>query len=294
MNDFNWDDLRYFLAAVEAGTLSGASRLMHSNQPTTGRRIDRLEQALKLKLFQRHPLGLTLTEDGQRLHQAALSMAGAANLLHRALDGESPQLAGTVRIAATEGMCAELIAPNLHKLQQLHPGLQFILNASNASANLTRGEADIALRLYRPDTNNLVIRRIGEINFSLYASTNYLRHHTRIQRIEDLSNHQHLGYGEGLSQVPEQIWLTKQLPDLHCVLRSDSTLTITNATIAGMGISLLPDLIACKHPQLRSVLPNLEIPPRTVWSVIHKDLCRVERYRVTLDFLATLFDKTDH
>lgn len=289
MNNLNWNDLRYFLAAAEAGTLSGASRRLHSNQPTTGRRIDRLERALGLKLFQRHTQGLTLTEDGERLYPVAQKMAEAAHLLHQSLQGATPQLTGTVRIAATEGICVELIAPHLPRLQQQHPGLQFVLIASNGSANLSRGEADIALRLYRPDANDLVIRRVGLIEFGLYASQGYLQSHPPVKRLEDLADHQHIGYGDGLSEVPEQRWLVQQLPALHWVLRSDSTLSTARATAAGLGICLLPRLIAEKQPQLRQLLPELEIPSRAIWSVIHKDLRQVERYRVTLDFLSGLF-----
>ncbi|WP_428608799.1 LysR family transcriptional regulator [Sedimenticola sp.] len=289
MNDFNWNDLRYFLAAVESGTLSGASRQLHTNQPTTGRRIDRLEQALGLKLFQRHPLGLTLTQDGERLYPAAQKMAHAAILLAQSAQVATPQLTGTVRIAATEGICAELIAPHLPALQRQHPDLQFVLIASNASANLTRGEADIALRLYRPDANDLVIRQVGHIAFALYASDDYLQHHPPITQLADLADHMHIGYGDGLSEVPEQRWLVRQLPNLHWVLRSDSTLTTAQAAVAGVGIGLLPRLIAARHPQLHELLPGLEIPSRAVWSVIHQDLRQVERYRVTLDFLSSLF-----
>lgn len=289
MNNPDWNDLRYFLAAVEAGTLSGASRQLHTNQPTTGRRIDRLERALGLKLFQRHAQGLTLTEDGERLYPVAQKMAQAASLLTQSVQGTAPQLTGTVRIAATEGMCAELIAPRLPALRQQHPGLQFVLIASNASANLSRGEADIALRLYRPDANDLVIRKVGDVAFGLYASSEYLESHPHITRLEDLSSHGHIGYGDELSQVPEQRWLTQRLPTLNWILRSDSTLTTARAAAAGLGICLLPKLIAANQPQLRALLPELEIPPRAVWSVIHKDLRQVARYRVTLDFLSGLF-----
>lgn len=289
MNNANWDDLRIFLAAARGGSLSAASRALDSNQPTVGRRIAALEQALGLRLFQRHAQGLTLTEDGRRVLRAVEAMDDAAAALLRTPHSEAAESGGTVRIAAPEGIAVQVIAPALHAFMQRHPGLDLVLEPSAASADLVRGEADIAVRLYRPDAPDLVVRRVRDMEFGLYAAPDYLRRYGVPACADALSAHRFIGYGRQLAEHAENVWLTALTGQARYALCSDNTLTRLTAARAGLGIAVLPHLLIGESG-LQRVLPELAPPPRTIWLVLHRDLQAVPRTRAVLEFLAGLLE----
>ncbi|MBI5460914.1 MAG: LysR family transcriptional regulator [Gammaproteobacteria bacterium] len=285
MNNANWDDLRIFLAAARSGSLSAASRELDSNQPTVGRRIAALEQALGMRLIQRHSQGLTLTEEGRRILEIVEDMDRAATTLSRLPQGGHGTVSGTVRIAAPEGLAVRVLAPALSGFARSHPDIEIILEPSSASADLTRGEADIAVRLYRPGTQDLVVRRIRDMEFGLYASADYLLHHGVPATTAAVQQHRFIGYGEGLRDHPENRWLEALIGTARFALRSDNTLTRLTAARAGMGIAVLPHLLTT-GATLERVLPDITPPPRTIWLVVHRDLQHVARNRLVMEFLA--------
>lgn len=285
MNNANWDDLRIFLTAARSGSLSAASRELGSNQPTVGRHIDMLEQTLGMRLFQRHPRGLTLTDEGKRILEIAEEMDRAAATLARQPHGGYQTISGTVHIAAPEGLAVCVLAPALDEFTRSHPDLNLILDPSSASADLTRGEADIAVRLYRPDTQDLVVRRIRDMEFGLYASTEYLHRHGTPSSATALQEHRFIGYGNGLRDHPENRWLEALIGPARIALRSDNTLTRLTATRTGMGIAVLPQLLIT-DAALERVLPEIAPQARTIWLAIHRDLQHVARNRLVLEFLA--------
>lgn len=285
MNNANWDDLRIFLAAARNGSLSAASRELDSNQPTVGRRIDALEQALGMRLFQRHPQGLTLTDEGRRILEIVEEMDRAAATLARQPQGGYEAVSGTVRIAAPEGLAVRVLAPALSGFARSHPDLDLILEPSSASADLARGEADIAVRLYRPSTQDLVVRRIRDMEFGLYASADYLQHHGVPAATAAMQQHRFIGYGEGLRDHPENRWLEALVGAARFALRSDNTLTRLMAARAGMGIAVLPQMLTA-GTALERILPDIAPPSRTIWLVVHRDLQQVARNRLVLEFLA--------
>lgn len=285
MHITNWDDLRIFLAAARSGSLSAASRVLDSNQPTVGRRIDALEQALGVRLFQRHTQGLTLTEDGQRIVQIVEGMDSAAASLARLPQGNDDTLSGTVRIAAPEGLGVRVLAPALAEFAQRHPELDLILEPSAASADLARGEADIAVRLYRPDSQDLVVRRIRDMEFGLYAAGSYVRRYGLPTTAGVLHTHRFIGYGKQLIDHPESRWLETLASEARYALRSDNTLTRLTAACAGLGIAVLSPLLIV-GTTLQRILPDIAPPSRTIWLVVHRDLQQAPRIRVAMEFLA--------
>ena len=285
MNNPNWDDLRIFLAAARSGSLSAASRTLGSSQPTLGRRIDALEQRLGVRLFQRHAQGLTLTDDGRRILQVVEDMDAAAAGLGRATRGDAERLAGRVRIAAPEGLAVRVLAPALTGFMQRHPELDLVLDPAASSADLVRGEADLAVRLYRPEVPDLVVRHIREMGFGLYATPGYLQRHGVPACAEELPRHRFIGYGERLRDHPENAWLENLVGGEGFTLRSDNTLTRLTAACAGLGIAVLPHLLV-SGCALQQLLPNVVPPARAIWLVVHRDLQRVARCRLVMDFLA--------
>lgn len=289
MNNLDWDNVRYFLAAARTRSLSAASRALNSNQPTVGRRIDALEAQLGLRLFQRHSGGLTLTEDGQRLLTAAeLMEEGAADAI-RACQPDGQSIAGTVRIAAPEGLGVCVLAPRLPELYQRYPLLDVTLEPSVASADLKRGQADIALRLFRPTAADLVSRRLCAMGFGLYASAEYVARNGAPGSLDALPQHAFVAYGDGLREQEENAWLEGLMGRGRCVFRSDNTLARLSALAAGAGIGVMPHLLMAQQNCVR-VLPQHEAPARTIWLVVHGDLRHVARMRAVMDFVEDVVD----
>ncbi len=292
MNNLDWDNVRYFLAAARERSLSAASRALNSNQPTVGRRIDALEAQLGMRLFQRHSTGLSLTEDGQRLLAAAEAMEQGAAEIARASQADGNAMAGTVRIAAPEGLGVSVLAPVLPELYRRYPSLDIVLEPSVASADLKRGQADIALRLFRPDSADIVSRRVGAMGFGLYASRDYLARHGAPESVEALERHVFVAYGDELKEQTENAWLLGLIGNARCVFRSDNTLARVSAIAAGAGIGVMPHLVMAAHSGCVRLLPQHEAPPRTIWLVVHGDLRHVPRVRAVMDFIAGLFSES--
>lgn len=284
----DWDNIRYFLAAARTHSLSAASRTLDCNQPTVGRRIDALEAQLGVRLFQRHSGGLTLTEDGQRLFAAAQTMEkGAADVLS-ATRSDINAMAGVVRVAAPEGLGVSILSPRLGDLYKRYPMLDIVLEPAVTSANLKNGQSDIALRLYRPDNQDVVSRRLCEMSFGLYASTDYLVRNGIPESLESLKQHLFIAYGNELRNQAENAWLEELSGYGRCVFRSDSTMARFAALMAGVGIGVMPHLLMARHRNCVRVLPKYEPPGRTIWLAVHGDLRHVPRIRAVMDFIEEL------
>ncbi len=289
MNSLDWDNLRYFLAAARTLSLSAASRALNSNQPTVGRRIDALEAQLGVRLFQRHSAGLTLTDDGRRLLAAAGAMEEGVAGVFRAVNHDSDGMAGTVRISAPEGLGIGVLAPRLPELYARYPLLDIMLEASAARADLKRGGADVALRLFRPEDGDVVSRRLCDMGFGMYASQGYLARSGVPQALDALPRHAFIAYGDELRGQPENAWLEELIAPGRAVFRSDSTMARLGALRAGVGIAVMPHLLMAQHSTCVRVLPQYQAPARTLWLAVHGDLRHVPRVRTVMDFIDALF-----
>ena len=285
----DWDDIRFFLAAARSGSLAAASRQLGSHQPTVGRRIDSLEERLGVRLFQRHSLGLTLTDEGRRIMQAAEVMGDAAASLQRAGSFEASGVRGSVCIAAPNGLAVHLIAPNLPDFQQRYPDLDIVLQASPFTADLTHGEADVAVRLFRPTAEDLVVRHVGHMGFGVYGAKDYLKQHGVPQNTEELAGHLLIGYGEQLQHLDESSWLEALAGDARFILRSDDVYARLAAADAGLGLAVFPHVLVQRSPRLQRVLETEALPSRHIWLAAHRDLRHLARVRAVLDWLTELF-----
>lgn len=289
MDSMDWDDIRFFLAAARSGSLAAAARQLGTHQPTVGRRIDGLEKRLGVRLFQRHAQGLTLTDEGQHILLAAESMAEAAATLQRASGLQDQEIRGSVRIAAPGGLAVHVVAPGLPLLHERFPNLDVVLQPSASSADLTHGEADVAVRLYRPSAGELVVRRVGQMGFGLYASPGYLQQHGAPRSTADLPRHALIGYGLQLRHLEESRWLESMTKGARYLLRSDDTHARLAAAESGLGLAVLPHVLAQRSPSLQRVRVAAEAPPKTVWLVVHRDVRHIARVRAVFDWLGEVF-----
>lgn len=292
MNNLNWDELRYFLAAAESGSLTAAAKMLGSKQPTVGRHIDSLEAELGLKLFQRSVKGIRLTEEGSQLLEHCHEIHAHIVRIERTLTDERV-IRGTVRLALPEGLCLEVITPSLNNFYTAYPEIRLLLNVSSNTSDLTRGEADIALRLFRPNESNLVVKQIGTMDMGLYATQHYLDRFGYPSRIEELAHHRVITYGDRLSTMPENLKLLEYTSQDYQVLSSDSTSARLRATLSGVGISVQPRIFEQTNPQLVRVLDNFTLPGHEMWLVYHSDLRQLTRIRAVSDFIVSTMAVAD-
>ncbi|MCP3143869.1 LysR family transcriptional regulator [Pyxidicoccus xibeiensis] len=284
-----WDDLRYFLAVHRHGTHASAGRALRVAPTTIGRRLAALEEALGVKLFQRTPAGLVLGEAGQVLRAHAERVEAEVLASERELTGADRRVAGAVRVTAGDGMAVQVLAPRLPELQRLHPELRVELRSDNLVLDLSRREADVAVRLFRPREQSLIARRLSPFAFNVYGSEPYFARRGRPTGVKDAARHDWLGPEEAQDATPPGQWLRRHVPAARIVLRSNSTTVVMAACAAGLGLAVLPELLVANEPRLVPVLPRAALPTRELWAVTHQDLRHSARVAAVMDWLARLF-----
>jgi DNA-binding transcriptional LysR family regulator len=279
----DWQDLRHFAALAREGSLSAAARRLKVDHATVARRIVALESALGLKLVDRRARSYTLTAEGRRIAEIAQRMEATAIELDRAASGARTGLVGPVTVSAPPTLAATLIAPRLAALYDVHPGIRMKLIGEKRSASLSRREADVAVRLSRPEEKSLVARRIGRLDFALFAAPAYLD----ARRPADYA---FIAYDDPMDQAPQQVWLRNFAQGRPIVLRATDLDVQREAAKAGVGIAALPRFFGDSDPGLRRLETSGKAQSREIWLAVHKDLRRAPLVRATLDFLAGCFD----
>jgi DNA-binding transcriptional LysR family regulator len=287
MNSLNWDGFRYFIAVAKAGSLSAAAKMLEANQSTVGRHIDALETALGIKLFQRSVKGFNLTEEGHAIFEQTQHIQNSIIKVQQLAQGDKVTASGTVRLSLPEGLGQEVLIPALDNFYQQHPQVKLIFNMSATTANQQQGEADVSVRLFRPEEPGLIIKDLGEMKMGLYASESYNTNYGLPGQLRDVRKHRVITYGEQLSILPENQWLLNHSAETLRVLSSDSTVTRFKATVSGLGLSLQPEVLAQTNPDLIRLFKSAKLPAYTAWLVYRKDVQHISRIRVVVDFIST-------
>ncbi|CAO3434857.1 LysR family transcriptional regulator [Azospirillum doebereinerae] len=285
MADFNWNDLRYFLAVARAGTLTTAAQRLRADHTTVSRRVTALEEALRVTLFERRPSGFTLTAQGERLKQTAESMESAALLAQSVVaDGDS-SLSGAVRIGAPDGFGSFFLAPRVNGLCDRHPELEVQLVATPRVFSLSKREADIAISLSCPQEGRLYARKLTDYRLGLYATAAYLDAHPPIDSRKDLAGQDFIGYIDDLIFAPELDYI-EAIGQIAPRIKSSSLVAQMKATLAGAGLCMLPAFIAGAEPALVPVLADQVAITRSFWLIVHEDMRSLARIAVAADFIA--------
>lgn len=275
-----WELYRSFLEVVRRGTLSGAARALGLTQPTVGRHIAALESSLGLALFTRSPSGLRPTEVALDLVPHAETMSAAAAALARAASGETAEERGTVRITASEVVGVEVLPPIVAALRAAHPKIAVELTLTNRTEDLLLREADIAVRMVKPEQSALVARRIGETPIRLFASAGYLARAGTPRSLDELAGHTLIGHDayprirQGLAS--RGIPVTRETFQV----RTDNEVAQIALVRAGAGIGGMPVPLARRSPDLEPVLHDTISIPMEMWLVMHEDLRTVRRVRL--------------
>lgn len=277
---YDWDDLRIFLAAARAESLSGAAQRLVIDAATVGRRLSRLEASLKATLFTRSPGGLGLTAAGQHLLEAAIQAEAAMEAAGRATEGDV--VGGIVRLSVAEGFGAAIVAPGLPAFRAAHPGLRIELAAQSGFLSTSKREADIAVTLSAPSSKRILVEPLTEYALGLFAAPDYLARAGAPRTIAALRNHEMVGYIDDLLYAPELRYLDEVLPQLMPTLTSSSIRAQREIVAAGGGIAVLPFFLASG---LKRVLPDKVKLTRRFWLSTHRDVADTARVRAVRDWL---------
>lgn len=281
----NWDDLRIFLAVARQGSLSGASRTLGVNHSTVFRRITAFEEALKVRLFDRLPSGYTMTPAGEEMFATAQRMEEEVAILGRHITGQDVRLSGTIRLTAVDSLATRSLPRYIAAFRSLYPDIEFELIVASEVLDLSKREADVAIRTSMGPPETLVGRALADVAFAVYGSADYL---ARVGKS---------AFGELDWVTPDDSAPVRMLGRVvseikqngRAVFRTNSVNAIAEAVKAGLGVGLLPCWIGDVEPGLRRLGRDLDALKPKLWLLTHEDLRRTARIRAFLDFMGKEF-----
>ncbi|BBY78642.1 LysR family transcriptional regulator [Mycolicibacterium parafortuitum] len=279
------DNLRYFLEVARAGRLSDASRVLEVDHTTVGRRITALERSVGERLFDRAPSGWRLTEAGKRMMPRAEAVESAVMAAYDVQGATPDVLTGSIRITATDGFGAFIIAPHLVELKDAHPRLTVELVTATVHNAVSERHFDVAVTLERPTSRAVRSEVLCHYHLGLYATAEYLDSHPPIAKVADLRAHTLIWYVNALMDV-EPLRILDELPHVQNVDAQISNITgHWLAARSGLGVAPLPAYIANGDERLVRVLPDAFSVRRLYWLVVPRELERLERVRTVCAFL---------
>lgn len=289
----DWENMRVFLAVARSGTLSGAARSLGVDHATVSRRLSTLEDDIRSRLVERLPRACQLTPIGRRVFELAQTMEDGALAIDRFLDANRSPLSGKVMLSAPPVLVANFLVKHLAVFRHANPGVQLSLSCEARQVSLSRREADVVLRLTRPEEPSSVVRKLGRVSFGLYASKTYAHLH-------DPSAWEFIAYDAGFVGVAQQKWLLNLAGDRPIACEIGDINGHLVAARAGAGVAGLPDFLAETDPGLQRVPFEGEPFSRDIWMAVHEDLRDSPQIRAVMDFLLKvvagnpLFDYGQH
>jgi len=285
--DISWELYRSFLGVLQEGSLSAAARALGTTQPTIGRHIAALEKALKLVLFIRSQGGLIPTESALALQPHAEAMASTAAALARAAASQGEGVTGVVRVTASEVVGVEVLPPLIVALRDQYPQLTIELVLSNRMQDLLHRQADVAVRMVRPQQSQLIARSVGKIDLGFHASRDYIARHGMPTDMDALYQHALIGFDQPSAFIRAA---AKSMPELSrelFALRSDSDLAQLALIRAGAGIGVCQVPLAQADERLVAVLPGQLPFQLDTWITMHEDLRHNPPCRAVFDALVS-------
>lgn len=288
----DWDKLRVFRAAAEAGSFTHAGEALNMSQSAVSRQVSALEQELGVPLFHRHARGLILTEQGELLVGTVRDVAMKLDSVRGRLADSTGQPSGDLRVTTTVGLGSTWLATRVHEFLDLYPGIHLQLILDDSELDLAMRAADVAIRWRLPTQPDLVQRRLFTAHFHVYAAPEYLKRHGRPRSAADLDDHRIIIYGENAPiHLRDMNWLaTAGREDGQSrtpILTINNLVAISHAVEKGLGIAMLPDYLVGPDSPLVTILPDAEVPSLDAYFVYPEELRNTARITVFRDFLIT-------
>ena len=286
----DWDKLRIFQAAAQAGSFTHAGEALNMSQSAVSRQVSALEQDLGVSLFHRHARGLILTEQGELLYRTANDVLLKLDAVRSRLTESAETPSGTLRITTTVGLGSTWLTERIHEFLDLYPSIRLHLILDDQELDLAMREADVAIRLRQPIQADLIQRRLFTVHMHLYAAPSYVKRFGDLRSLEDLDQHRIVTFGV---PVPPNIrdvnWLevAGRTPDKprEPAVRINNLYAIKAAVERGAGIAVLPDYMVGADSPLMKLLPEAEVPSFDTYFTYPAELKNSARVHVFRDFL---------
>lgn len=290
MMPVDWDKLRVFHAAAQAGSFTHAAEALNLSQSAISRQVSALEHELGVPLFHRHARGLVLTEQGEMLYTTAHDVLLKLDAVRNRLTETTDRPSGTLRVTTTVGLGTVWLASRVDEFLELYPEIRLQLVFSNEELDLTTRQADCAIRLREPQQPDLIQRRLFTVHFHLYAAPKYINKYGKPSSVADLANHRLVTFGEPVTPYLRDVnWLeTVPGPDgekLQAVLQINDIQSIKRAVQRGAGIAMLPDYAVEKDSGLVQLLPETKVPSFDTYFCYPEAMRNQVKLNVFRDFL---------
>ena len=285
----DWNLLRALGAVLAQGSLTQAALRLGTSQPTLSRQIAALEAALGAPLFERGARRLRPTAQALALAEPAARMLAAAQAIALAAEAASSaagQLAGTVRLTASEVVASQVLPALLAQLARRHPEIQIELVPGDTLSNLLEREADIAVRMLRPTQGSLITRHIADWPLGFYAHRDLLAAHGGPPTPETLACSRWIGFDQSSQMIEGFRAAGFNVDRRFFAFRCDNQVVNLEAVRQGLGIGVVMAPLARRTPELVAVLPGLALPVLPVWLTAHRELRASRRQKLVFDFLA--------
>ena len=282
---FDWNQTRAFLATVEEGSLSAAARALGLTQPTLSRQVACLEEELGVILFERNRRNMTLTQSGLELIEYAREMGESAMRISLAATGQSQAIEGDVSITAPDLFSTYTLPKIVEKIRNKAPGINIEVISSNVVHDLTKREADIAIRHERPEQPELIAKLVGNTTGHFYASKDYLEQLEHPITLDVINKADFVGHDSVEWFLPILNSFGLQLTAENFKVMTSSGVTLLELVKQGLGVSVFYRHVADLNPKLQQVLPECSIPV-PIWLITHKELRTNLRIRMVYDILA--------
>ena len=286
----DWDKLRIFHTAAESGSFTHAAEKLNMSQSAVSRQISALEEDLGLKLFIRHARGLVLTEVGEQLFRTAHRMHWELQQVETQMSESQDVPTGPLLVNTTVGIGSTWLSSRVHEFLMLYPDIQIEIKLNDAELDLAMREADVAIRLHRPNQSEMIQRKLFTVHNHFYASKDYVTQHGEPTSVEELDNHRIISFGEPVPSYLGDINYLERIgrPDSsprRAAMKVNAIYGMMQAARAGIGIAMLPDYVTENEGNLVRVLSGIELPAYEAYFVYPPALKNSKRVGVFRDFL---------
>ena len=286
----DWDKLKIFHAVAEAGSFTSATVTLNLSQSAISRQIQSLEDDLKVKLFERHARGLTLTENGEYVYKTAHEVISKLKEVETSLGDQKNKPSGKITITTVRSFGTHWLTPRIQEFMQLHPEMEVELIFDDKELDLSTRQADIGIFMRRPKQLNYIQKKLIDINYHIYASNTYLEKFGMPKTVNDLNKHKFISFGRGTpSPVYNPDWAIKigmkDSKKRKSVMKVNSVMGLLLAVESGVGLAALPDYLVVQSKNLIKVLPKIEGPITEAHFVYPQSLKNVARVQAFRNFL---------
>ena len=293
----DWDKLKIFHTVAEAGSFTSATVILNISQSAISRQIQSLEEDLKVKLFERHARGLTLTQNGEYVYKTAHEVISKIKEIETSLGDQKNKPTGKLTITTVRSFGTHWLTPRIQEFMNLNPEIEVELIFDDKELDLGTRQADIGIFMRRPKQLNYIQRKLVDINYHIYGSTKYLGTYGIPKNINDLTKHRFISFGKGApSPVFNPDWALKlgrkDNNKIKPVMKVNSVMGLLLAVESGVGLAALPDYLVSQSNNVVKVLPKSEGPITEAHFVYPQSLKNIARVQAFKNFLYSKLSET--